>query len=131
MIITDAPFATHQLNRLARHAAAGLTLVGSYGVGKTFSGDIFLAVSTAEQGPQQLEGTKLRSYGPTQTYQTEIVKNESIDSYFYAVHEAVEEAILNSMVGGRDGTVAMDGTKIEGLPIETVKSLLEKHLVKV
>ena len=117
LLITDAPLATHQLNRLARHATAGLAQVGSYGIGKTFSGDVFLAVWTAENGPEQLENTKLRSYGPTQIYQAQVVKNESIDSYFYACAEAVEEAVLNSMVGGREGTVAMDGTKIDGLPV--------------
>ena len=88
-------------------------------------------MSTAEHGPEQLENTRLRPYGPTQTYAAEVVKNESIDTYFYACAEAVEEAILNSMVGGREGTIAMSGTKIEGLPVEKVKALLEKHLVKV
>lgn len=131
VMITDAPFSSHQLNRLARHATAGLAQVGARGIGKTFSGDIFLALSTAEHGPQQVEDTKLRTYGPTQTFRTEVVKNESIDTHFYACHEAVEEAILNSMVGGREGTVGMDGTKIEGFPMEKVKALLVKHLVVV
>ena len=131
LIITDAPLATHQLNRLARHATAGLAQVGTYGIGRTHSGDIFLAVSTAEHGPEQLEGTNLRWQNPTQTYEVEVVKNESIDPYFHACTEAVEEAILNSMVGGRDGTVAMDGRKVEGLPVDRVKELLEKHLFQV
>ena len=131
IMITDAPLASHQLGRIARHATAGLAQVGARGIGKTFSGDIFLALSTAEHGPQQVENTKLRTYGPTQTFQTEVVKNESIDTHFYACHEAVEEAILNSIVGGRDGTVGMDGTKIEGFPMEKVKGLLAKHLVQV
>lgn len=131
IIITDAPFAAHQLNRIARHATAGLAQVGSRGIGKNHSGDIFLALSNADFGPQVLEGTKLRLYGPTQTFKTELVKNESIDTYFYACHEAVEEAILNSIVGGREGTVGMDGTKVDGFPVEKVKALLEKHLVQV
>ncbi|KAK5123359.1 hypothetical protein LTR85_002791 [Meristemomyces frigidus] len=131
LIITDAPLAPHQLKRLARHATAGLATVGSSGVGRTFSGDIFLALSTAEHGPEQLGDFKRGRAKPTETYTTEVVKNESIDSYFVACHEATEEAILNSLVGGRDGTVAMDGTKVDGLPVDKVKDLLERYLVKV
>lgn len=132
LIITDAPMATHQLNRIARHATVGLTQVGGYGGGRTHSGDIFLAVSTAEQGPQQLEGLPLGTAftRPVQTYQSATVKNECIDSLFYACAEAVEEAILNSLCGGRDGTVAMDGTKIDGFPVQRVRELLGQHLVK-
>jgi len=132
LIITDAPLATHQLNRVARHATGGLAAVGSNGIGHTFSGDIFLAVSTAEQGPEQLEefarGQRTR---PTETYTTNVVKNESIDAFFVACSEATEEAILNSMVGGREGTVAMDGTKIEGMPVDRIKQLLDQYLIKV
>ena len=130
LVITDAPIAAHDLNRLARHATVGLAQVGTYGIGRNFSGDIALALSTAPRGPEQLENTNLRPFGPTQTYEIEVVKKESIDTYFYAVAEAIEEAVLNSIVGGRDGTVAMDGTKVEGLPVDKVEALLEKYLVK-
>ena len=133
LIITDAPLATHQLNRVARHATVGLAQVGSYGIGRTFSGDIFLALSTAEHGPEQLEGVPMGTphTRPTQTYSTEVVKNECIDTYFYACAEAVEEAVLNSMVGGRDGTVSMDGTRVEGIPVDRVRDLLSQYMVKV
>ena len=129
LIITDAPLATHQLQRLARHATAGLAQVGGHGIGRTFSGDIFLALSTAENGPQQLTVPLRPGFKPTQTYSTQVVKNESIDSYFLACSEAVEEAVLNSMVGGREGAVTMSGERIEGLPLNRVRELLGKHLV--
>lgn len=133
LIITDAPLATHQLNRVARHATVGLTQVGTYGVGRTFSGDIILALSTAEHGPEQLENVALGApiNRPTQTYESPTVKNECIDSYFYACAEAVEEAILNSLCGGMDGTVGMDGNKVKGLPAERVRELLAQYMVKV
>lgn len=131
LIVTDAPLATHQLNRLARHATVGLAQVGGHGIGRTFSGDIFLALSTAEHGPEQLENTEMRHMNPTQTYTTEVVKNESVDPYFFACAEAVEEAILNSMVGGREGKVGVDGTRVEGFPVEKVRQILNRHLVKV
>ena len=133
LIITDAPLATHQLQRLARHATAGLALVGTSSVGRTFSGDIFTAISTAEHGPEQLENFRRGMGGarPVETYTTEVVKNESVDAFFVACQEATEEAILNSLVGAREGTVAMDGTKLDGLPIDRVKELLAKCLVTI
>ncbi|KAK4952417.1 hypothetical protein LTR10_009223 [Elasticomyces elasticus] len=131
LIITDAPFATHQLKRLARHATVGLASVGGHGIGRTFSGDIFLALSTAEDGPQQLRERGKGQYQHTETYAKEVVKNESIDAFFYAVAEATEEAVLNSLVGGRRGTVGVSGEKIDGLPVESVRGILEKHLVKL
>ncbi|KAF2160505.1 hypothetical protein M409DRAFT_29126 [Zasmidium cellare ATCC 36951] len=132
LVVTDAPLATHQLQRLARHVTVGLGQVGSYGIGRTHSGDIFVAISTAEQGPEQLEGTKMKHMNPTQTYTNEVVKNESIDPFFYACAEAVEEAILNSLVGGREGVVGMDEkTRVEGFPVEKVREILERYLVQV
>jgi D-aminopeptidase len=132
LICTDAPLATHQLNRIARHATVGLTKVGGYGIGRTFSGDIFLALSTADQGPEQLENLPLGDPATrsVQTYQSHTVKNECIDAFFYACAEAVEEAILNSLCGGKDGTVTIDGAKIEGIPLQRVQELLEQHLVQ-
>ena len=67
-----------------------------------------------------------------QTYSAvEVVKNESIDVFFGAVAEATEEAILNSLVGARDGMSGHDGVHLPGFPVERVKELLAKHLVKV
>lgn len=129
LIATNAPLASHQLNRIARHATAGLAQVGTYGIGRTFSGDIFLAISTAESGPEQVD--KFSRSRPIETYQTEVIKNESIDAFFYATAEAVEEAVLNCMVAASAGSVGMDGTKIDGFPVDKVKDLLAKHLVKV
>ncbi|KAF2719143.1 DmpA/ArgJ-like protein [Polychaeton citri CBS 116435] len=133
LIMTDAPLATHNLNRLARHATVGLTSVGGHGVGRNFSGDIFLAVSTADIGTQALEHATLgrQRFNPTETNAIESVKNESIDTYFYACAEAVEEAILNSMVASREGTVGMNGDKVEGFDVKRVQQILDQYLVKV
>lgn len=128
LVVTDAPLTTNQLDRMARHVTVGLSMVGSYGVGRNSSGDIFVALSTASHGPEICDDAKKPVI---ETYTTESVKNESIEPFFYACAEAVEEAILNSMVASAKGTVGMDGTKIEGLPIDRVKELLEQHLVKV
>lgn len=128
LVVTDAPLTTNQLDRMARHVTVGLSMVGSYGVGRNSSGDIFVALSTAPHGPEVCEDAKKRAI---ETYSTENVRNESIEPFFYGCAEAVEEAILNSMVASADGTVGMDGTKIEGLPLDKVRELLDRHLVKV
>ncbi|KAK4555003.1 hypothetical protein LTR86_007769 [Recurvomyces mirabilis] len=133
IVITDAPLSSTQLRRLARHATSGLAQVGGHAIGSNFSGDIFLALSTAEYGPEQLlDGSSLRgTFKPIQTYPSETIKNESIDPFFIACAEATEEAILNSLVGGRPGTVGMDGSKIDGLPVKRVEELLRQYHVKV
>ena len=66
-----------------------------------------------------------------QTFGVEVVKNETIDELFRATAEATEEAVLNSLVGARDGMKGSHGVTLEGLPVEKVKAILEKHLVKV
>lgn len=127
IMITDAPLLPHQLDRLARHAVVGTAQVGTHGVGRTFSGDIFLAVSTAPHPKEQVVGDNVKIGRTIQTYQIDVVKNESIDAFFEAAAEATEEAILNSMVGGREGMVGLDGLEIKGLPVERVKELLSQH----
>ncbi|KAL9065538.1 MAG: hypothetical protein Q9157_007440, partial [Trypethelium eluteriae] len=133
VIITDAPLLPTQLQRLARHAGVGLAQVGGpASTGRTHSGDIFLALSTAAQPVEQLSPEiKLKTLNPTETYSVDVVKNESIDAFFCAAAEATEEAILNSLVAARDGMTGIKGRRVEGLPVERVKELLEKHLVKV
>ncbi|PSK51610.1 hypothetical protein B9Z65_2877 [Elsinoe australis] len=131
IIMTNAPLLTHQLDRLARHATVGVAQVSTYGVGRTFSGDIYLAISTAEHEAEQLRNKEGKIGRTTETYTVDVVKNESIDAYFEAVAEATEEAILNSMVGARDGMVGLDGTLIEGLPVDRIKELLARYRVEV
>jgi D-aminopeptidase len=128
-IITDAPLLPHQLQRLAQRATVGISQVTRHGVGLNPSGDIFLALSTANIPNQNLEGKDRKWYGPVQLNDVRTVKDQAINGLFYAVAEATEEAILNSMVGARDGLTGYDGNRIEGLPVDRVKRLLERHLV--
>lgn len=60
----------------------------------------------------------------------ETVKNETIDSLFYAVSEATEEAILNALCKAETMT-GLKGRKLEALPVERVKELLERYMVRV
>jgi D-aminopeptidase len=122
----------HQLNRLAQHAGVGLAQVGGHNVGRNSSGDIFLAVSTANMPDEQLSGTSPNHAQPIiETNNLAAMKNECVDAVFRAASEATEEAILNSIVAGRDGRTSWEGMFLEGLPVEKVKALLEKYLIVV
>ena len=58
----------------------------------------------------------------------ETLKNETIDSLFYAVSEATEEAILNAMCKAESLT-GFKGRHVAALPIDKVQRLLDKHLL--
>jgi D-aminopeptidase len=78
---TDAPLDARQLTRLARRAVYGLARVGAaYGHG---SGDYGLAFGTRPLGTPA---------GPA------VVPDEGLDPLFTAVLDAVEEAVLNSLL---------------------------------
>lgn len=130
-LITDAPMLPHQLNRLARHCAVGLAQVGGHGVGRNHSGDIILALSTANKPNELVSSAPVKGIAPVEVNQVGIIRNESIDTMFRAASEATEEAILNSMIAGRQGRTGFDGIKLDGLPVEFVKEMLGKYRVKI
>jgi D-aminopeptidase len=131
---TDAPVLPHQLNRMARHCAVGLSQVGGHGIGRNHSGDIILCLSTAAKpdelvkSPPQLP---LPQLPVIEKNQIEIIKNESIDTMFRAASEATEEAILNSIVAGRDGRTGYGGIHLDGLPVDLVRDLLKRYRVDI
>ncbi|PVH83132.1 DmpA/ArgJ-like protein [Cadophora sp. DSE1049] len=130
LIITDAPLLPHQLRRLAQHAGMGITQVGGHAAGRNFSGEIFLALSTGTS-PSELATASLGMdyLPPLETQGVDTVKNETIDSLFYAVSEATEEAILNAMCKA-ETMVGWKGRTTEALPVERVKELIEKWGVR-
>jgi len=86
---TDAPLLPHQLKRLARRAALGLSRTGS--IASNGSGDIFIAFSTGNEDVHQGDsGSGIES-----------IPNESIVPLFEATVQATEEAIINALVAGR------------------------------
>ena len=102
-IITDAPLLPHQQQRLAQRATVGVAQVSRHGVGLNPSGDLFLALSTANVPESNLTGKERQWNGPIQLNTVRTVRDQAINGLFYAVAEATEEAILNSMVGAREG----------------------------
>jgi D-aminopeptidase len=115
IVATDAPLLPGQLKRLARRASLGLARTGA--TSGNGSGDLFLAFSTANPGAANPEK-------PVVSVQT--VPNDRLDPLFEATVQAVEEAIVNALVDNHDMT-GRDGHKVEALPHERVRQLLQKY----
>lgn len=105
VVATDAPLLPTQLERVARRATIGIGRGGTPSGNN--SGDIFLAFSTANDPGPLPEPPRLRF---------EALGHECLDPLFLAVVEAVDEAVLNAMLGagpmtGRLGRMvpALDG----------------------
>jgi D-aminopeptidase len=94
IVATDARLDARQLTRLARRAVFALGRVGaSYSHG---SGDYAIAFSTATAGP--------------------FVQDSALSPLFAATLDAVEEAVLNSLLAAVT-TVGRDGNTAEALEI--------------
>lgn len=111
IVATDAPLLPIQLQRLARRAAIGIGRGGTPSGNN--SGDIFLAFSTANNPGPLPEPPHLHF---------DALGNDGLDTMFMGVVEAVDEAVLNSMLAaapctGRNGrwVPALDGQRLMDL----------------
>lgn len=114
IVATDAPLLPHQCSRLAQRAGLGVARTG--GVGEHWSGDLFLAFSTADQG---LPASSLESRDAPVEAAVTMLADAHMDAVFDAVVAATEEAIVNALVAaetmsGRDGITAhaLDATRL-------------------
>lgn len=114
VVATDAPLLPHQLKRLARRAALGLARTGS--VAGNGSGDIFLALSTANADAGE----------ESRLVDVKILPNDRMGPLFEAVVGATEEAIINAIVAGRTMT-GRGGNTVLGLPHDRVREILKRH----
>jgi L-aminopeptidase/D-esterase-like protein len=113
-VATDAPLLPHQLKRLARRASLGLARTGSYsGDG---SGDIFIALSTANPGAAK----------PTGVARLEMFPNDRMDPIFQATVQATEEAIVNALVAA-ETMIGIDDHKVEAIPHDKLRDVLKKY----
>lgn len=113
VVATDAPLLPSQLERLARRAGLGVAVLGAYA--GNYSGDLFLAFSTANRGLPSM------GYGAPSPVRlpVEMLSLTHIDPLFQAAMEATAEAVLNAMLQaetmvGRDGVTAhaLDGGRL-------------------
>ncbi len=115
VVATDAPLDSRNLKRLAERALIGIARTGGYFANG--SGDYAIAFSA---------DPKLRvAHRPQAPIQTvTLLANEQVSPLFQAAAEAAEEAILNSLFKAED-MEGRDGRKIQALPLEKLRALME------
>ncbi len=101
VLATDAPTHSRQLEGLARRATMGVARTGASG--SHGSGDIFMAFSTAAFSAQSTVG------------------DERLSSFFSCAADAVEEAILNVLVGAETMTGYL-GRRVEAIDHDFIRS---------
>ncbi len=101
IIATDAPLLPGQCKALARRVPLGLARTGT--TGSHFSGDIFLAFSTADV-PGLASAFPVGPVGDDEFGSITFVPWGRMDPLYTAVVQCVEEAVLNALVVNDDMT---------------------------
>jgi D-aminopeptidase len=99
IIATDAPLLPAQCKALAKRVPLALARTGT--TGSHFSGDIFLAFSTANEGAIQ---SRFPVGDPTTTDYDHFtaIPWGRMDPFFQATVHAVEEAVVNALIANHD-----------------------------
>jgi L-aminopeptidase/D-esterase-like protein len=113
VVATDAPLLPHQCKRLARRVSLGVGRSGSYS--GHYSGDIFLALSTANA--DALRGSR-------EEWDLRALPDARLDPFFEAVVQAVDEAILNVLAVSEPMT-GIDGHVVEALDRDRLVATLQ------
>ncbi len=92
VLATDAPLSRTSLRQMAKRAALGIARGGTPGGNN--SGDIFLAFSVSNPRPQPEDDDALLT-------RTEL-NNDRLDPLYLGAVEAIEEAVVNTIVAGED-----------------------------
>jgi D-aminopeptidase len=115
IIGTDAPLDARQLTRLARRGGLGLARTGS--VASHGSGDFIIAFSNAQTVPHR---------PPSSTFSRYVLAEDSLTTFFQAVVESVEEAVIDALFRA-ETTRGRDGHVRHALPIEPALKVLRRH----
>ena len=102
VVATDAPLLPHQCQALARRVTLGLARTGT--TGSHFSGDLFLAFSTASPGGITPAVSTFRPGAGARYDQLRFIPWGFLDPFFGAVVQGTEEAVLNALVANEDMT---------------------------
>jgi D-aminopeptidase len=123
IVATDAPLMPPQCEALARRVTLGLARTGT--TGSHFSGDLFLAFSTANAGGVTVGSP--RSAQPVQPRYDVLtfVPWGYLNPFYAAVVQAVEEAVLNSLTAS-ETMVGIDGHIAPGIPRDEVQRLVQQ-----
>ncbi|MFI9626336.1 P1 family peptidase [Streptomyces sp. NPDC052042] len=119
VVATDAPLLPGQCKAMARRATLGLGRTGT--TGSHFSGDLFLAFSTAN--PSALTSTFPEDDDSAPYESMRFVPWGRMDPFYGAVVESVEEAVLNALTGAHAMT-GRAGHHVPALPLDRVAALV-------
>jgi D-aminopeptidase len=115
VLATDAPVSPHNLERMALRAVMGLARTGSFM--HHGSGDFVIAFSTRNPEPHRKPGHSAA---------VELLYGDYVSPLFLATVEAVEEAVLNSLL--KATTVKGHGAHpVEALPLEPLRQMIEER----
>lgn len=114
VIATDAPLDGRLLTRVARRAGLGMARTGFYS--SNGSGDFFIAFSTANRVPHTSPLTLAR----------DVVADDAMSAIFAAAVEAVEEAVINSLLAAETMT-GRDGNTRRAIDIDDLVAILDKY----
>ncbi len=120
IVATDAPLLPGQCKALARRVPLGLARTGT--TGSHFSGDMFLAFSTADADGLQ-SGYPLGPPTGDEFGTLTFVPWGRMDDFYAAVVQSVEEAVLNALVVN-DDMIGRDGRRSPRLPIDRLMALI-------
>ena len=120
IIATDAPLLPGQCKALARRVPLGLARTGT--TGSHFSGDIFLAFSTAP-APGLLSSYPTGEAGDDEFGRLTFMPWGRMDDIYTAVVQSVEEAVLNALIVNSD-MVGRDGHRSPALPHQHLLDLI-------
>ena len=121
IVATDAPLLPHQCTALARRVTLGLARTGT--TGSHFSGDLFLAFSTASPGGITPGVTTFRPGAEGRYDQLRSIPWGYLDPFYAAVVQATEEAVLNALIANEDMT-GRAGHRTPALPRDRLAKLL-------
>jgi D-aminopeptidase len=120
VVATDAPLFPSQCKAFARRVTSGLARTGTSG--SHFSGDLFLAFSTANPGGFTPGNPRRRANQERHYDQLTFIPWGYLDPFCEAVVQATEEAVLNSLVANKE-MVGRDGHRSPALPRDRVAHL--------
>ena len=133
VVATDAPLLPGQCKALARRVPLGLARTGT--TGSHFSGDIFLAFSTANDdalasrpgAPAARAEDDAATSSEAPGYGTlRFIPWGAVDPLYEALVQATEEAVINALVAA-ETTVGVDGHRSPALPHDAVVELLARE----
>ncbi|HEX5409077.1 MAG TPA: P1 family peptidase [Gemmatimonadaceae bacterium] len=125
VVATDAPLSDRNLGRVAARAIMGLARTGSSA--SNGSGDYVIAFSTAQAVRRHVRFDRAAAAANDSVRTVADLPNDAMSAVFEGVVEATEEAIYDSLFMAT--TVTGNGHTVQAIPLDSVRTILEKYHV--